>query len=76
MISWIEGSSPGWLFDLEQGLERTVGMMRMAQMMAGLVETTAQRKIEMMWTTRISVGMEGLTGWMDGWMGVKMRLTC
>ena len=40
MISWIEGSSPGWLFELDQGLERKVGMMWMAQMMAGLVETT------------------------------------
>ena len=73
MISWIEGSSPGWLFELDQGLERKVGMMWMAQMMAGLVETTAQRKIEMMQMTRISVAKQGLTEW---WMAVKKSLTC
>ena len=41
-------------------------MMWMAQMMAGLVETTTQREIEMMHTTRIRVAKQGLTGWMDG----------
>ena len=31
-------------------------------------EMTAQRKIEMVQTTQISVAKQGLTGWMDGWM--------
>ena len=39
-------------------------------------EMTAQRKIEMVQTTQISVAKQGLTGWMDGWMAVKICLMC